>query len=888
MKSDEPLAVNEGPNESAATASSSPIRSAALDYHARGWHPIRVHGLQSDGVSCTCSRRGATCRDAGKHPTDKAWQQGPPLTPEEIHNAWSGWRAGHNNVGLRTGQASGLFVLDVDSGGDESLAALGALPTTYTVRTGSGGRHYYFRMPEGEPLGNSAGRLGKGLDTRGEGGFVVAPPSVSARGAYSVEVDAPVAPAPAWLLDALTRRTPASASSAPLPDAYLRKAVGEELARLDAMREAATPDGRGYTGDPWDATTFQVACQLIELSNSTPETYPLDRAHADLLAHAPRDDGFGPEQHEAKWRSARARVGDKARVRGAAQGGIGGTGEPRSVGDAAPAPVGDAGPAPIPAKMGALVGVIRGKHKGVRGRIAWVDKDDADRLGVDPDDGEDRVFVNVKAVVVTQAAPADERGDDRVRGGAGKVIDYVRERYHLGVTGSGEAFAVPRQGARLPVMLGVSGGTLRSKVTHDLYSDTGSVPRAQTVDDAFRVIVAEASSASEATTLHLRVADLGERIVMDLGEQGSARCVVVEPGRWEVRENPPEGVLFRRTGATRPLPVPVRGGSLDGLREALTLDADDERWVLIRGWLVASVFASRPRPMLTFVGPPGSAKTTRARLTVSVLDPREELGSNFGKNLADDQTKALSRFLVSYDNLASVSEAVSDHLCRLVTGDEIDKRRLYTDAELATITYRRTGVMTAVTQPGLRPDALERVILLNLDRIDNGARLSEKALRARFDEAHPSVLGAVLDGVAGTLARLPDVVLDEAARMTDFHEVLAAYDERCAKAYVAAAGDVMADAAEADPFVAAVRAWLAYEGGGWHGRPSEAWAQATAHRRRQPSATAFDSQSQWWPRNGAAFVGALDKATEPLRAVGIHVKRGKTNGVRFVSLTTES
>ncbi len=319
----------------------------------------------------------------------------------------------------------------------------------------------------------------------------------------------------------------------------------------------------------------------------------------------------------------------------------------------------------------------------------------------------------------------------------------------------------------------------------------------------------------------------------------------------------------------------------------MTLDADDERWLLIRGWLVASLFAERARPMLIFIGPPGSAKTTRARLVVSVLDPRDELGSNFGKNLADDQTKALSRFLVSYDNLASVSEGVSDHLCRLVTGDEIDRRRLYTDSDLATITYRSTGVMTAVTLPGLRPDALERVIVLKLERIPNDCRTSEKRLRAALDEAHPSVLGAVCDAAAVTLARLPKVDLPESARMADYHEVLAAYDESCAKAYVAATEDVMADAAEADPFVAAVRAWLAYEGGSWKGLPSEAWAEATAHRRRQPS-TAFDSQSQWWPRTGAAFVGALDKAAEPLRAVGIHVKRGKSNGVRFVWLTTEA
>ncbi len=804
---------------------SSSIVTAALDYRARGWRPIQLHGLRKGSTTaCTC-RRGATCgRSTAKHPVDDDWQAGDGETIADDYRR----RPYAHNVGLRTGKASGLFVLDVDpdNGGQDNLDVLlaehGSLPPTLTVRTGSGGTHYYFAYPEGVDLGNSAGRLGKGLDTRGEGGQVVAPPSVSGKGAYSVLDDVPIAEAPSWLLERLTTRgAPVSAATfpEPLPDAYLRKAVGDELRRLDAMREAATADGLGYDGEPWDVTTFAVACNLVELSNGSDDAYPLDRAYADLFDHAPTDAGFPSSRVAEKWASAQKTVGDKARARRAA-------------------PVADGGGTTKPVEGGG----------GTTGQ---------------PGGGEEDKF-----------------------SAAAVVIEHVTRRYDLGVTSNGEPFAVPRRGPRLPVMLGVSGGTLRSKVTADLY-DGRRVLRAQAVDDGFRVIIARASSAIEATTLHLRVADLGERIVLDLGQPGSARCVVIDRTGWTVRENPPEGVLFRRTPATRPLPEPVRGGSLDLLRGLLGFSADDQRWALVRGWLVASLFAERTRPMLTFVGPPGSAKTTRARLVVSVLDPRAELGSNFGKAIADDQTKALSRFLVSYDNLASVSEAVSDHLCRLVTGDEIDRRRLYTDADLSTITYRRTGVMTAVTLPGLRADALERVVLLPLDRIPEAGRRSEAALRGAFDEAHPRILGAVFDALVGTLNRLPAAAaaVVKRPRMSDYYDVLAAYDEEAAQAYRDAAADVMADAAEADPFVAAVRAWLASVNGSWKGTPSEVYAEATAHRRRQPS-TAFDSQSQWWPRTSAAFVGALDKATEPLRAVGIYVKRGKSNGLRFLSLTT--
>jgi hypothetical protein len=93
---------------------------------------------------------------------------------------WERWPTA--NVGVPTGQSSGLLVLDVDArgGGPQSLAALerenGPLPPTARSRTGGGGLHIFFRYPTGEEVRNSAGLLGPGLDVRGKGGYVVVPP----------------------------------------------------------------------------------------------------------------------------------------------------------------------------------------------------------------------------------------------------------------------------------------------------------------------------------------------------------------------------------------------------------------------------------------------------------------------------------------------------------------------------------------------------------------------------------------------------------------------------------------------------------------------------------------------------------------------------------------
>src|SRR4030095_4606792 len=92
-------------------------------------------------------------------------------------------------IAVACGAVSGVFVLDIDAevGGAETLAALiqqhGELPRTWHNATGKG-EHYWFRLPKGRECRNTAGRLGKGLDTRGEGGYVVAPGSRHPNGRY--------------------------------------------------------------------------------------------------------------------------------------------------------------------------------------------------------------------------------------------------------------------------------------------------------------------------------------------------------------------------------------------------------------------------------------------------------------------------------------------------------------------------------------------------------------------------------------------------------------------------------------------------------------------------------------------------------------------------------
>lgn len=128
-------------------------------------------------------------------------------TDTEVVKRW--WLGSPDaNVGVATGPRSGLLVFDVDPDkeGEDSLQVLisehGEFPATTTVKTGGGGQHYYFRYPGGRTIRNSAGRLGPGLDVRGQGGYIVVPPSFT-KGPYEWDKRLPLAEPPPWLIEAL-------------------------------------------------------------------------------------------------------------------------------------------------------------------------------------------------------------------------------------------------------------------------------------------------------------------------------------------------------------------------------------------------------------------------------------------------------------------------------------------------------------------------------------------------------------------------------------------------------------------------------------------------------------------------------------------------------------
>jgi hypothetical protein len=124
------------------------------------------------------------CR-RNKTPWTKRGFQDATKNQDRIREWWKQWPDA--SIGVPTGELNGIWALDIDlPHGPESLARLeaehGPLPETLVQRTGGGGQQYIFRWDDRHPIRNSAGLIGPGIDVRGEGGYIILPPSLHPSG----------------------------------------------------------------------------------------------------------------------------------------------------------------------------------------------------------------------------------------------------------------------------------------------------------------------------------------------------------------------------------------------------------------------------------------------------------------------------------------------------------------------------------------------------------------------------------------------------------------------------------------------------------------------------------------------------------------------------------
>ena len=273
---------------------------AAVSYAGRGQPVLPLHTIS--GGNCSCGR--THCTSPGKHPLTEHGLTDATTSEEMIRRWWTRWPDA--NVGVVTGESSSLVVVDIDArnGGTESLRTLeaehGSLPQTVEAKTG-GGRHLYFACPR-IPLKSRNG-LRPGIDIKGDGGYVVAPPSTHVEGRYAWvrDSDGPLADLPAWLLSALDH-APAPVAA---QDGEEREVLREGERNGEMTRVAGFLRSRAFT-----PSVVEEELQRFNQRRCDP---PLDREEVRRIAESVS--GYPAGRPEERIRSAAPKVEASAEIK---------------------------------------------------------------------------------------------------------------------------------------------------------------------------------------------------------------------------------------------------------------------------------------------------------------------------------------------------------------------------------------------------------------------------------------------------------------------------------------------------------------------------------------------------------------------------------------------
>ena len=168
--------------------------------------------------------------------------------------------------------------------------------------------------------------------------------------------------------------------------------------------------------------------------------------------------------------------------------------------------------------------------------------------------------------------------------------------------------------------------------------------------------------------------------------------------------------------------------------------------------MVSALIPEIPHPILAFKGEQGTGKTTAARCIVQIIDPSPAPLRTAPRDVKQWVVVAAASWAVCLDNVNAISGWLSETLCRAVTGDGNVDRALYTDDDVTVLAFRRVVMMTSIDAGQLDGDLAERLLLVELQPMEDGARRTDAELTGAYLAAQPSILASLLDLAAQVLA----------------------------------------------------------------------------------------------------------------------------------------
>jgi len=463
----------------------------------------------------------------------------------------------------------------------------------------------------------------------------------------------------------------------------------------------------------------------------------------------------------------------------------------------------------------------------------------------------------------------------------------------------------------------------RLLLSQRFYTQTGKSPNPQAVYEAMDVLEARAKFDGETAEVYTRIAP---------GPQGSVyidpgwedwRAIHIKADGWRIVDQP--AVYFQRPSGMLPMAEPLPGLSLvEALEPFVNIAKNASSWVAEdaedaknpssakmwasswaaedaedaeddllpylenkkdKAWAPLVMFAvgcmnpKGPYPVLSVIGEQGSAKSTLCRMLGSIIDPRQGGVRSLPTKVRDMMIAAASGHLITYDNVSTIRQDISDALCRIATGGGFGVRKHYSDDEETIFDVCRPQVLNGITRFVESEDLRDRLVSVRLARIEQYKE--EETLWAEFEAQRPYILGSLLDCVSASIRNRSEVsTAGYRLRMADFAKWAAAGAEAagidaetCLEVYSSNKKEAVAGALSEDPFAQAVIE-IAEEDGEWVGSASELLTYA------RDGVEEDVLRSKAWPKTPNQVGVKLRRIVPALREVGVFVDTEVRYGTR--------
>jgi Bifunctional DNA primase/polymerase, N-terminal len=415
-----------------------------------------------------------------------------------------------------------------------------------------------------------------------------------------------------------------------------------------------------------------------------------------------------------------------------------------------------------------------------------------------------------------------------------------------------------------------------------LYFDytQGKVVSQEALNNAIRVLIAQTLFNSPTSTLNVRVAwdEKGKEIYYDLTDP-QWRCIRITQQDWEIIQDSP--VLFTRFNQKAQV-EPERNYSNDIFDKFLDLMhiKDPGHRLLTKVWTISLLIPELPHPINVTFGEKGGSKSTFCRFSKRLVDPDKIELFTIPKDKSEFVQQLYHNYLAIYDNVKQLPTWFSDEACKAVTGVGNTKRGLFTNDEDIIYNYKRCLMINGINNSLTEPDALDRSILTEFDRISPEQRREEAKVEAEFEEMRAKLLGYILDILVKTLQIKSTIGLTGLPRMADF----AVWGESISRAmgykpmefvnaYKENIGRQNVEAIEANTLAQAIEKFVDiwYEEGKitfWEGSTKEALEQLN----KISQVYNIDTTSKAWPKAANSLTRRLRPILSNLReGLGINV-----------------